>query len=131
MRQRFPLMEQNDFHKDTQGVAAIEFAIVFPILLLLFLASSVLVEGFRTKRLHERAAFIIVDLVTRENSIDETAAQELYLVAEALVGPTAENDDFAVVVASVENEFDTDDDSSLTLMWSCASNPDFHFEQGT
>jgi Flp pilus assembly protein TadG len=122
-------MRQSSFFRDVKGVVAIEFAIVFPLLLLLLLASSVLVEGFRTKRLHERAAFTIVDLVTRQNIMDEEAAQELYLVARALVGPAADTNDFTVVIASAINEFDTNDNSDLSLLWSCASNPSSHFQQ--
>lgn len=119
-------MRQSNFFRDVKGVAAIEFAIVFPALLLLFLATSVLVEGFRTKRLHERAAFTIVDLVTRQNVMDEEAAQELYLVGQALVGSAAETDDFAVVIASARNDFAT---NTLTFLWSCASNPTLHVTQ--
>ncbi|SFJ92058.1 Flp pilus assembly protein TadG [Pseudovibrio ascidiaceicola] len=123
-------MRQSSFFRDVKGVAAIEFAIVFPVLLLLFLATSVLVEGFRTKRLHERAAFTIVDLVTRQqNVMDEEAAQELYLIGQALVGPAADTNDFTVVIASAINEFSTNGNSDLSLLWSCASNPSSHFQQ--
>lgn len=115
--------------QNQKGVAAIEFALIFPILILIFLGSTVLVEGFRTKRLFEGAAFNLVDLATRINRFDESDAQEFYLIGKAIVGKASQDPGFTLSLAAAENVFATPGNPGLTLTWSCASDELTYIQQ--
>ncbi|MTI43994.1 Flp pilus assembly protein TadG [Roseibium hamelinense] len=110
------------FWRNHDGVAAVEFALIFPVLLLIFVNVVALFDGLRASRLIARSAAVSVDLVTRFQGNDFTSDDfdEIIEVSKSIAGPYAENTNFTVVVTSIINVFDQDDD--LTVAWS-ASDP--------
>ena len=56
--------------RDTTGAAAIEFALIAPLLMLLLFGSLTLFTGWREVQRDEKAAFTVADLISRRTSVD-------------------------------------------------------------
>lgn len=108
-----------NFPGDRAGVAAVEFALVLPFLILILINVVSFFDGFRGDKIISKTTGVIVDLVTRDKGpIDDDKFTELAAVATALTGKYALNSEFTVVVASIRNVFDVDEDDELELVWS-------------
>lgn len=103
------------------GTAAIEFAIIVPVLIALFLGGVSAFDGNRAAAMLTRASTVLVDLATRQTVIDDTRRDVLFTTAAAIAGPYARNDDFLIVMSSITNPADDDDPDLLVLDWSEAS----------
>lgn len=103
---------------DKKGVAAVEFAMVVPLILLLLLGSVGLFDLYNGSRSIERGAATVVDLVSRQSEMEDDKFDLLIATSESLIGRYAEGAGFELVVSSIENVFDSDDDPTLTVAWS-------------
>ena len=118
MKRRTTLLLQN-FRRDCFGIAAVEFALVLPFLILMFINVVSFFDGFRGDKIVSKTTGVVVDLVTRDKgAIDDDKFTELVAVATALTGKYAVNAEFTVVIASIRNVFDVDEDDELELVWS-------------
>lgn len=60
------------FRDDTKGSAAIEAAIIIPVLFWAYIAMYIFFDGYKTRSMTEKAAFTISDMLSRESfAIDE------------------------------------------------------------
>lgn len=75
------------FVRDRRGVGAVEFAIVFPILLALYLTSFELTIGYNTYKRASSAAATINDLISKTGSVDKTYLTGMQDVAAAVFAP--------------------------------------------
>ncbi|PZP52210.1 MAG: hypothetical protein DI595_07320 [Agrobacterium fabrum] len=75
------------FSRDRRGVGAVEFAIVFPILLALYLTSFELTIGYNTYKRVSSAAATINDLISKTGSVDKTYLTGMQDVATAVFAP--------------------------------------------
>ncbi|WP_418136260.1 TadE/TadG family type IV pilus assembly protein [Agrobacterium sp. El2ro-1b] len=75
------------FARDSRGVGAVEFAIVFPILLALYLTSFELTIGYNTYKRASSAAATINDLISKTGSVDKTYLTGMQDVAAAVFAP--------------------------------------------
>jgi Flp pilus assembly protein TadG len=112
------MIRKRNMRRDQSGTAAAEFALVLPVLIVIFVASMSLFDAFRAKRLISQAATTVVDLATRATVMNDNRRDELYDVAAAIAGDYIDVDDYEISVTSIVNEFDTDDDDTLTVAWS-------------
>nr|WP_319383602.1 TadE/TadG family type IV pilus assembly protein [uncultured Roseibium sp.] len=113
------LFRSKFFWRDSGGLAAVEFALVFPFLILVLINVVSFYDGFRGDKVISKVTGVVVDLVTRDRgSIDDDDFDELVAIGEALAGKYSANSDFTVVVASIRNVFDVDEDEDLELAWS-------------
>ncbi|MEL7528077.1 MAG: hypothetical protein AAFN16_20050 [Pseudomonadota bacterium] len=118
MSKRTSFLPEN-FPRDCAGVAAVEFALVVPFLVLVLINVVSFFDGFRGDKTISKTTGVVVDLVTRDKgAIDDDKFTELVAVATALTGKYAVNSEFTVVVASIRNVFDVDEDDELELAWS-------------
>lgn len=87
MLRRIATLRQNQ-----QGVAAIEFAVVLPLLLLIFLGTVTIFDLYRTSTLLDRATSTISDFVSRQTEVSETFMRDgVQLRLYALLDADAEN----------------------------------------
>ena len=106
------------FQADKDGTAAVEFALIFPVLILIFLNTASLFDGFRASRQLERAASVTTDLVTRFTGTEFTRDDFdlIQATAESILGNYATDSNFTMTVSSVRNFFDDEDE--LEVHWS-------------
>ncbi|WP_020179340.1 TadE/TadG family type IV pilus assembly protein [Methylopila sp. M107] len=60
------------FARDAHGVAAIEFALIAPIMVLMLLGATFYFDATRDRARVERAAYVIADSVGRKQTVDTT-----------------------------------------------------------
>ena len=75
------------FLQDRRGIAALEFALVAPILFLMFYGIAELGEGLIAERRVSHATEALGDLVAQEPNIDSTAAADMFNAATDIMTP--------------------------------------------
>jgi len=105
------------FVRDDGGVAAVEFALVVPLLLALYLGS---VEGSQMYTADRKVAVIastMADLVSRERGgIDQSKLDDYFMAASNIIQPLS-----AAGLGQVVTFIQVDDDGVATVRWSSAS----------
>lgn len=79
------------FAKDRSGVGAVEFAIIFPVLLALYLSSFELTIAYNTYKRASTASAAINDLVSKTGSVDKTYLRGMKDVTAAVYAPYKTN----------------------------------------
>jgi Flp pilus assembly protein TadG len=117
------------FRTAAEGAAAVEFALIFPLLILIFLNTASLFDGFRASRQLERAASVTTDLVTRFDGVEftEDDFDLIQATAESILGNYATDSNFTMTVSSVRNFFDDEDE--LEVHWSESNDDDALLEE--
>jgi Flp pilus assembly protein TadG len=72
---------------DSRGVGAVEFALIAPLLLSLYITSFEITIGLSVSKRVTHSASTIADLVTRETSVDETMLMTMKAVTASLFAP--------------------------------------------
>ncbi|EPF00270.1 TadE/TadG family type IV pilus assembly protein [Rhizobium grahamii] len=75
------------FIRDRQGVGAIEFAILFPILVMLYVGAFEITVGLSISKRASRAAGMITDIVTQQKSVTKAWLTDMPAVATAAFVP--------------------------------------------
>jgi len=75
------------FVGDRQGVGAIEFAILFPILVMLYIGAFEITIGLSMSKRASRAAGMITDVVTQQKSVTKSWLADMPSVASAVFVP--------------------------------------------
>ena len=73
--------------RDRQGVGAIEFAIIAPILLLLYIGSLEITVGLNVAKRASRAAGSVADITTQQSSVSKTFLAGMPSVATSIFAP--------------------------------------------
>jgi len=116
---------KSDFLKrwldDERGVSAIEFAMILPLLLLLFLGSVDVSQGISADRKLTNTAKTVADLVSRTTSVTAADVNDIFTAGAAVMAPfSAAN--LKLIVSSVQ----IDKDGNATVDWSRALNATPH-----
>ncbi|MGH6860306.1 MAG: TadE/TadG family type IV pilus assembly protein [Phyllobacterium sp.] len=102
------------FFRDDRGVAALEFALVAPILILLYLGSIEVTGGLDIDRKLARAANMVADLVTQEQgTIAKSRIADIMNIGTATLLPYR-RDTPQITVTAIE----VSDDGSAKVAWS-------------
>jgi Flp pilus assembly protein TadG len=75
------------FRGETGGVAAIEFAFVAPVLLVLYFMTMEVSQGLEVSKKTSRIAIIVGDLLTQQQTIDKSGIDAIMKIGEAVVQP--------------------------------------------
>jgi len=75
------------FLRDRSGVGAIEFAILFPILVMLYIAAFEITVGLSVSKRAARAAGSVADIVTQQTSVTKSSLTQISAVANAIFVP--------------------------------------------
>lgn len=109
------------FAKNVKGVAAIEFALVAPVLIFLLVASLAVIDGLRARQAYNDAATTVVDLVSRQTTVDDGSIDVFFGTASSLLGRYDNAANYRTSITSIENEFDSGGDPTLSVLWSRTS----------
>ena len=75
------------FRGDRQGVGAVEFALVAPVLIILYIGSLEVSVAMSVNKKIARAASTVADLVTQQNTVDKTFLATMEDVSESVISP--------------------------------------------
>lgn len=100
------------WRKNTDGVAAVEAAMTFPILLTLLLGTFDIGNGILANQKAIRASQITADLVARSSSIDAAGINEAIRAGELALEPL-DASSFGVDIVSIS----FDDEASPVIEW--------------
>ncbi len=90
---------------DIRGVAAIEFAFVFPLLLVFYMGSVEIGRGINVNKKVGRVAATIGDLVAQEDDVTRDQIREILEVGQLIMEPYASNSlKIEVVAIQMSNE---------------------------
>jgi len=73
--------------RDRKGVGAIEFAILFPVLVMLYIGAFEITIGLSVSKRVTRAAGTVADLITQQQSVTKSALAQMPSVATAIFVP--------------------------------------------
>ncbi len=101
------------FKSDNKGVAALEFAIIAPILVLLFLGTLEISLAVAVDRKVARISSTVADLITRQSGqFDKAFLDTIYEVSDRIMYPYS--DQVEIVIVGV----DIDASGTATVAWS-------------
>ncbi len=73
--------------RDPRGVSAVEFAVILPIMLTLFLAGSEITQAITIKRKATQVARTVGDLTSQDSSITNAEIQTIFGAAASVLAP--------------------------------------------
>lgn len=82
----------NVFAKDDRGIGAVEFAFVFPILIVLYICAFELTVAFSVYKRTTNAAGTIADYVAQQSKVDKAFLQSTTHLAAAIFAPYSTRD---------------------------------------
>lgn len=77
------------FARDKQGIGAIEFAILFPVLLMLYLGAFQLTVGLNVSKRASRSAGSVADIISQRSSVTKSDLATMPSVVGAIFAPYA------------------------------------------
>ncbi len=104
------------FVANRKGVAALEFALILPVMLLLYLGGFEASKALEASRKVETTAEMVGNLVARNKLMNQTAIDNIFNISGAVMAPFSP-DDLQIVVTTVK----VDDKGQGKVEWSRAS----------
>lgn len=111
------MLKRRPFHKDKSGLAAVEFALIAPVMILMFYGSVELSSAVDCSSRVSRVSSTVADLVAQETAISTTDATNIFSAANAILFPYASANAKIVVTSLL-----SDATGKVTVGWSEAQN---------
>lgn len=103
------------FRSDRSGIAALEFALILPIMLMLYLGGVEVGDALTIKRKVTNVTSTIADLVAQAKTVDDNDMKNILDAAASIITPYDENK-LRIKVSGVK----IDDKGKATVAWSDA-----------
>ena len=113
------LFRARKFSTDANAVAATEFAIVVPFMLVLLIGGVELGDGMAINVKVSATAHSVADMATQNTSLSTASMQNILTGATAIIAPYPVNNSQLLVTVS---EISSDANGNLTLQWSQSYN---------
>jgi Flp pilus assembly protein TadG len=111
------------FSTDADAVAATEFAIVVPFMLLLYIGGIELANGMAINFKVSATAHAVADMVTQNTSLSTAQMQNILTGATAIMAPYPVTGNGSISLLSVTvSEISSDANGNLTIQWSQSYN---------
>jgi len=81
------LSRAEQLRHDCRGVGAVEFALILPLMLLMFFGTIDISEGFAAKRKVSQIAQTVSDLTSRNTAVSDTDITNFFIIADAMLTP--------------------------------------------
>jgi len=111
-----------NFSTDADAVAAIEFAIVVPFMLLLYIGGIELANGMAINVKVSATAHSVTDMVTQNTSLSTAQMQNILTGATAIIAPYPVTGSSSSLLSVTVSEISSDANGNLTLQWSQSYN---------
>jgi len=111
------LTRLRDFSADPRGVAALEFAIVLPFMLVLYIGGIELGDAFAIEVKVTDTAHIVADLTAQNTSINNATMSSILCASSAVIAPYSASNLIVTV-----SEVSTNASGSATVTWSNSLN---------
>lgn len=113
---KLPLIAQaRRFAADVRGIGGVEFALIAPLLLALYITSFELTIGLSVSKRVTRTASTIADLVTQQSKVSTSDLQQMVNVANGIFTPyTPQNLKIKITGVTIDSS------SNPTVTWSWA-----------
>lgn len=85
--------------KDRRGVAAVEFALIVPILLILYFLTMEASQGIETSKKVSRANATVADLVAQQSTVDPDSLKAILEIADTTLRPYYRSEPDIVITA--------------------------------
>jgi Flp pilus assembly protein TadG len=105
----------NRLRADRRGVAAVEFALLVPLLLSLYFVTMEVSQAVETSKKVSRVASMTADLVTQQSSITQAEVKAVMDIGEALLQPYNRSAP-AIMVTAIQ--MSNDATPKATVVWS-------------
>ena len=103
------------FLKERRGVAAIEFALIAPLLLSMYFVTMEVAQGIETNKKVARVGSLVADLVTQQQEITKTELEAVMTIGESILQPYNRSKPKVVVTAI---EITNDTPPQVRVFWS-------------
>lgn len=103
------------FSRDSKGVSAVEFAMVLPFMLVLYLGTVELGNGFAAKFKATLAVRTVTDLASQKSSISTAQMSGILDLSASVMTPFPTTN-----MAITLSEITTDSSGNGTIVWSCS-----------
>lgn len=109
-------MQLRNLIKDRRGTAAVEFAFVAPVMILMYYGLAELTQGMMADRRASHVASAIGDLVAQDTVINTTEMNDVFNVGKAIIAPFPATG-LSMRVTSIRK----DSTGAIQVMWSKSS----------
>jgi Flp pilus assembly protein TadG len=107
------LSQLRKFKADRSGVSAVEFAMIAPLMITIYLGSVEVTQAVSVSRKTTLVAHTVADLVAQDSTVTDSEIKDI-LAASATVASPYSSDNLIVTVSSVK----IDTDGNATISWS-------------
>ncbi|MDH7784332.1 Flp pilus assembly protein TadG [Ochrobactrum sp. 19YEA23] len=119
----FRLLRQ--FLRDRRGVSAVEFALIAPVLLLIYLGSTDLADGLDVNKKISRSASSLADLVTRQISVSAADIDDMFAIGNTSLLPYRRTNPKIRITALKVTKAQSSSTYTVTVDWSRANVANF------
>lgn len=95
------------FASDRRGVSAVEFALIAPVLIALYLGAAQMTMALNADRKVTGAANAVADLVSQDDFVTDTELDDIYAAGDAIVFPN-DPENLSLRITSVRMDADGD-----------------------
>lgn len=113
------MLKRKSLRTDKRGVASVEFAIICPILILLFFGLIELAEGVNCRARMENTASTVADLVAQSKTITNADVANIFSAADSLMYPSPPT--IKIRVSSLID--DGNNNNTGQVVWSESNDP--------
>jgi Flp pilus assembly protein TadG len=110
------------FLRDNRGVSAVEFAIVLPVMIVMYLGCNEVGNGLTVARKVTHITSTLSDLVTQSKSISSTDMTNILNAASSILTPYPSSVGTTKLLKIKVSQFKIDANSKVTVDWSSALN---------
>src|ERR1700753_868100 len=108
--------------RNDEAVAAVEFAIVVPFMLLLYVGGVELANGMAINVKVSATAHSVADMVSQNTSLSTAQMQNILTGATAIIAPYPVSGGSSSLMTVTVSEISSDTNGNLTLRWSQSYN---------
>jgi len=119
------------FLHDRRGLGAVEFALIAPLLLLIYLGSVDLADGVDTNKKVSRSASVLADLVARQLSVTKDDLDDMFNIGRASLLPYGRSSPKIRITAIRIDGTASANNLTPKVDWSYANIADFAVKKGS